>query len=102
MSSKVYTIEEIKEILYNVLKNTVVKRAILFGSYAKNEATPKSDVDIVLESDGKLRGLDFFELIGLIAEALNKDVDVIERIEIIEGSRIEKEIENTGVLIYES
>lgn len=37
MSEKVYTIEEIKEIL----KDQPVYQVILFGSYAKKEATKK-------------------------------------------------------------
>ena len=36
MSVKIYTIEELKKIMEKVLKKFEVKRAILFGSYAKN------------------------------------------------------------------
>ena len=39
MSEKIYTIEEIKSILQDILKNFEVKKAILFGSYAKNTQT---------------------------------------------------------------
>ena len=39
MSEKIYTIEEIKEILQELLKNQPVYQVILFGSYAKNQAT---------------------------------------------------------------
>ena len=48
MSEKVYTIEEIKEILKKILKNFPVYKVILFGSYAKNSATPKSDIDFLI------------------------------------------------------
>lgn len=37
----------------------------------------------------------------MIKEKFNKDVDVIEKSEINKGSRIEKEIEKTGVVVYE-
>ena len=50
------TIEKIKEIITPICKKYGVKRAYLFGSYARNEATEKSDVDIRIES-GKIRGL---------------------------------------------
>ena len=42
MTKRVYTIEEIKTILAKILKDMPVYQVILFGSYAKNEATPKS------------------------------------------------------------
>ena len=39
MSDKVYTIEELRVILQDILKKFAVKKAILFGSYAKNTST---------------------------------------------------------------
>ena len=48
MSEKVYTIDELKSILKEILKNFAVKKAILFGSYAKNTQTAKSDIDLVI------------------------------------------------------
>ena len=99
MSEKVYTVEEIKEILKQILKNMPVETAILFGSYAKNNPTKTSDIDIVIDSNGKIKGLKFYALIDL--ETFNKEVDVIEKSEIDQGSRIEKEIEKTGVVVYE-
>ena len=47
MSEEIYTIEEIKIIVQEILKQFAVKRAILFGSYAKNTQNSKSDIDIV-------------------------------------------------------
>lgn len=35
MSEKVYTIEEIKQMLNEILESTEVGKAVLFGSYAK-------------------------------------------------------------------
>lgn len=43
MSKKIYTIAEIKQILKQMLENMPVYNVILFGSYAKNEATGESD-----------------------------------------------------------
>lgn len=50
MSEKIYTLEEIKLILENILKNMPVYNVILFGSYAKNEATKSSDLDLVIDT----------------------------------------------------
>ena len=101
MITKIYSIEEIKAILYEILNNTEVEKAILFGSYAKRKPTKNSDIDILLDSNGKVKGLKFYAIMGQIKEKLNKEVDVIEKTEINKDSKIEKEIERTGVIVYE-
>ena len=53
---KVYSIHEIENILHPVFAGYGVRRAVLFGSYAKGQATPRSDVDILVDSG--LRGLE--------------------------------------------
>ena len=87
--------------LKEVLIYTDVDKAILFGSYAKNKATKQSDIDIVIDSSGKIKGLKYFAIIDMIREKFNKDVDVIEKAEINKNSKIEKEIERTGIVVYE-
>lgn len=101
MSEKIYTIEEIKEILQELLKNQPVYQVILFGSYAKNQATQKSDVDLIIDTRNALRGFNLIKLICQIENALNKQVDGFEKYEIIENSKIDKEIKKTGVIVYE-
>ena len=39
MTTKIYSIEDIKNMVYEILANTEVEKAILFGSYAKNNPT---------------------------------------------------------------
>lgn len=101
MTTKIYSINDIRKILSEVLNNTDVEKAILFGSYAKNEPTITSDIDILIDSNGKIKGLKFFAIIDMIREKFDKDVDVIEKSEIDKNSKIEKEIEKTGVVVYE-
>lgn len=101
MTTKIYSIEDIKKLLAEVLNNTEVEKAILFGSYAKNTPNKTSDIDILIDSNGKIKGLKFFAIIDMIKEKFNKDVDVIEKSEIDKNSRIEKEIKDTGVVVYE-
>lgn len=97
----IYTREEIETILQKILARTPVKRVILFGSYAKGGANRESDIDLVVDSDGALRGLDFFGLLETIAQAFDAPVDVMERSQIEEGSRVAQEILRTGVVVYE-
>lgn len=101
MTTKIYSINDIKAILSNILSNTDVEKAILFGSYAKNNPTSNSDIDIFIDSNGKIKGLKFFAIIDILKETFGKDVDIIEKSEIDKNSKIDKEIEKTGVVVYE-
>ena len=101
MTTKIYTLEDIKRMLQEILDETEVEKAILFGSYAKNTPTKFSDIDILIDSNGKIKGLKFFAIIDTIREKFDKDVDVIEKSEVNKNSKIEKEIEETGVVVYE-
>lgn len=101
MSKKIYTINEIKQILEKLLKNMPVYSVILFGSYAKNLATANSDLDLVLDTKEQLMGFKLYSLITRIEEEFNKNVDAFEKSEIIENSKIDKEIKRTGVVVYE-
>ena len=101
MSQKVYSIDEIKEILATLLKNMPVYSVILFGSYAQNNANKNSDIDLIIDTKGSLMGFKLYSLITKIEEAFKKNVDGFEKTEIIKNSAIDKEIKRTGVVVYE-
>ena len=101
MSKKIYTIEEIKKILTKILKDLPVYQVILFGSYAKNEATPHSDLDFIVDTRNTLHGFDFLELAYIIEQTFKKNIDVFEKYDIIKNSKIDNEIKETGVVVYE-
>jgi len=91
----------IEKKLFPIFSEIPVQKAILFGSFAKGISTETSDVDILIDSNGKIRGIDFFGLLEDITEALNMPIDLIEASQIVDGGRIQQEIAETGVLIYE-
>lgn len=96
------TIEKIKEIITPICKKYGVKRAYLFGSYARNEATEKSDVDIRIES-GKIRGL--FQLSGFrldLVEALGTEVDLLSVLPDPQFKRFREILKRDEILLYES
>ena len=93
MNEKIYSIEEIKKILKDVLKNMPVYQVILFGSYAKKSADK--------DTRETLMGFKLYSLITKIEEAFKKPVDAFEKTEIIKNSKIDKEIQRTGVVVYE-
>ncbi len=99
MNSNILTKEQIAQRLRSVFVGYNVSRATLFGSYSKDEATAASDIDLLVDS--KLKGMAFVGLIEAIREALDdKPVDVLDVSHIVKGSKVDKEIESTGMLIY--
>jgi len=96
--NKVYSSGEIKQLIEPVFRESNVKTAYLFGSYAKGTALANSDVDILVDSG--LTGLDFVGLIESLREALNKNVDVIDVQYCSQDSTLLSEATQTGVKIY--
>ncbi|SDZ12655.1 Predicted nucleotidyltransferase [Proteiniborus ethanoligenes] len=98
---KIYTKNEIRRKLLPVFSKHPIEKAILFGSYARGNPTHLSDIDILIDSKGKIRGIDFYGVLDNIVEVLDIPVDLIEASQIIEGSRVQNEIKETGIIIYE-
>jgi len=101
MASNVIPLETIKSKVIPIFKNYPINKAILFGSYAKGEATNKSDIDLYIDTNGKLRGLDFVGLLDLLVDILGTDIDLIDKSHVEPDSFILQEIENGGMVIYE-
>ena len=59
------------------------------------------DLDLVIDTKEQLMGFKLYSLITKIEEEFNKNVDAFEKSEIIENSKIDKEIKKTGVVVYE-
>jgi hypothetical protein len=95
----IYSSSELKLKLSPVFMQYGVRRAILFGSYAKGNADKKSDIDLMVDSG--LRGLQFVSLCEDIRRTLGCKVDLLDVSHINKNSKIEKEIEETGVIIHE-
>jgi predicted nucleotidyltransferase len=94
----VYSIEQIKERVTPVAQSYGVDRVMLFGSYARGEATETSDVDLHIWR-GRIRGL--FELGGFmedVKDALGKEVEVVTHNGI--RKRLYENIKDEEVCIY--
>ena len=98
MKQQIYTVADIKEKLMPIFDKYKIKKAVLFGSYAKGIARDNSDIDIMVDSN--LRGLAFLGLLEDVVNAVGKSVDLLDKSQIINSSRIQREIEDTGVVIY--
>ena len=95
-----YTVPQLRETLTPVFAQYGIRRAVLFGSYGKGTATETSDVDLLVDSG--LRGLRFVGLLDDVQRAVGKDVDLFDVAHIQAGSRIDREIRETGVTVYEA
>lgn len=72
------SLNDIKQIAIPILKNAGITHSAIFGSYARGENTPDSDIDILIEVP---QGMTLFDLGGLqmdLEEALGKKVDLID------------------------
>ncbi len=72
------SIEEIKQKISPILLKYRVKKASVFGSFAKQNAIVSSDVDILVELEPELSLLDFVGIKIEMEDALNKRVDLVE------------------------
>lgn len=50
----------------------------IFGSYSRNEATPKSDIDVMVEFERPI-GLEFVDLAEELEEILGVKVDLVSK-----------------------
>ena len=95
------TVDEIRTIVTPLVEPFPVVRVILFGSYARGEATEKSDVDLVIDSEGVIDSWELFGLIGRIVKKMPIGVDVFELDEVKRPSDMFNSISNEGIVIYE-
>ncbi|MCK4398769.1 MAG: nucleotidyltransferase family protein [Methanophagales archaeon] len=70
-------IDEIKKTLIEVLKKHGVKKAALFGSIVRGEATEESDIDLLIEFGGRKSLLDLAGLKLELQELLRRRIDVL-------------------------
>ncbi len=69
--------EKIKKKTIQILKENGIKKAGIFGSYARGEQKKNSDVDILIDPSKKVLGFAFYGLQETLSENLNKKVDLI-------------------------
>ena len=70
-------IQEIKKRVVSTLKRHNVKRAAIFGSFARGETKKDSDIDILVEFEGEKSLLDLTGLEIELENILKRKVDVL-------------------------
>lgn len=99
VSDKILTTEETRLTILPLLKKYRAEKAILFGSYARNEADAKSDIDLLIIGGKDFIPTDVFCIADELYHTLYKSVDVYELREINPGSDFYNRIFAEGVQI---
>lgn len=94
----ILTVEQIKTICNDIFKDYQIEYCYLFGSYAKNKATEKSDIDLLIKMP--IDGMKYFELLELLREKLGKRIDLLTSTQLNNNYSLIDEILKYGIKIY--
>lgn len=93
-----YSLNEIKKKTIPIAEAYGIQSLGIFGSYARNEATDESDIDICVEK-GSLRSLlQYFAFVDELEEVLGCHVDVVTTE--IEDKKFLNQILKERILLY--
>jgi uncharacterized protein len=76
--SSITRIADIQKAIQSVLLKYPIKRASIFGSYARQEARKESDIDILVEFSTNISLLQFVNIQLELEDFLGKKVDLVE------------------------
>ena len=93
--------EHIVKTIREYFKDKPVKKAYLFGSYAKGYAKVNSDIDIIVELDySKKIGLDFIRWMYDLEKSFGKKTDLVPEDSMYES--VKKSAEEYKILVLEN
>ena len=91
--------EELKKKIISILVKNGIKRILVFGSYARNEATSGSDLDLIVEFPEGTSLFDHVDIERELSESLNMKVDLISQNGI--SPYIKDQIMKEAIVIFE-
>lgn len=90
---------DIEKVIRPLLVRYNAEYALLFGSYARGEETPDSDIDVVVFGGDNFKKSNIFAFAEELREALGKDADVFEISEVNKGTPFYDNLMKEGVKI---
>lgn len=99
MSDRILTGEEIRLVILPLLKKYRAEKAILFGSYSRDEADGKSDIDVLIIGGEHFNPTNVFSIADELYRSLGKAVDIYDISEINEGTEFYNIIFSEGIEI---
>ena len=96
----IVSINEIKSLCEKVFKEKYpeIECAYLFGSYARGEATGKSDIDILVVCPPI--GMRFYGIAADLEEQLHKQIDLHTHRQLVKSEKFLEQILKEGIKIY--
>ena len=94
MTDKIYTIDEIKQIVKPIAEKYKIEKVWLFGSYARGQATEKSDIDILVSNYERVVPMTLANLLGDFEEMFEKEIDLITQASISDDTSFQPLINN--------
>lgn len=94
------TIDYIAEVLKSVMAPYDVRAAYLFGSFARGEAGPQSDVDVRLECGPGIDYADLLDIQELLEEQLSRPVEIVTNPLEFMRPAFQKRVQRDEVLLY--
>ena len=78
-----------------------IEKAWVFGSYAREEETQKSDIDIMVrfDKDADISLLDYVKITNSLKNFLHKKIDLVEEGQLYPWAQ--ESVEKEKILIYE-
>lgn len=95
----IYTTDQLLQIILPILKKYHAESALLFGSYARQEATQASDIDLLVIGGAEFEPTDVFCIADELYRATGKAVDVYELCELEQGSPFYNAVMSEGVQV---
>ena len=90
---------EVESLIRVLLRKYNAEYALLFGSYARGEATAESDIDVVVVGGKNFKARDIFAFGEDLRQMTNKDADDFENREVNKGTPFYESVMNEGVRI---
>lgn len=90
---------DIEKVIKSLLIRYHAEYALLFGSYARGEETPDSDIDVVVYGGDNFKKSNIFAFAEELRETLGTDADVFEMCEINQGTPFYENLMKEGIKI---
>ncbi|MBD5114744.1 MAG: nucleotidyltransferase domain-containing protein [Ruminococcaceae bacterium] len=91
--------QEIEKLIKSLVSKYHAKYAILFGSYAREDADEDSDIDVIVVGGDEFRAKDIFAFGEELRELTKKKVDAFEFREVNKDTEFYRHILQEGVRI---
>ena len=99
MPSKVFSLADIQRIVKPFADKYHINEVYVFGSYARNEATPESDIDFLVFGGQNFKPTSIFAFAEELRMAIRKEIDVFEIREVNKNSAFYNTIINERVKV---